>query len=88
MEDVRNEPIAEVLEAELELEVAPGHPLHGRSWHVVARALPQDDVLVASGDGVAVVHLTWSGRVESPPWPTTTFLSSAEAFESFIEFRY
>jgi hypothetical protein len=88
MEDVRDDPIVEVLEAELEREVALGHPLSGRSWQVVARALPQDEVLVACGDDVAMVHLTWSRRPESPPWPMTTFLTSVEAFESYIEYRY
>jgi hypothetical protein len=88
MEDVRDQPIGGVLGAELELEVMAGRPLHGHTWAVVARAIPQDEVLVACGDEVALVHLTWSRRAEPPPWPETTFLATAEAFESFIEYRY
>jgi hypothetical protein len=53
-------------ERELRREVAPGHALHGRPWRVIAKALPNDDVIAECEDEVAVVHLTWprskSGR--------------------------
>lgn len=32
--------------------------------------------------------MTWSGHPESPPWPTTDMLNSAEHLERTIEFRY
>ena len=80
---------AEDLQAELAKELSSGHLLHGLALRVIARALPQDDVVVQSADGtVALVHLTWSGQTESAPWPTTEVLRSAEHFEQTTEFRY
>lgn len=35
-----------------------GHALHGRPWRVIAKALPNDDVIAECEDEVAVVHLT------------------------------
>lgn len=56
---------------------------------VVARALPQDDIVVETAtDDVALVHLTWTGRAESASWPTTEVLQSAEHLEQTVEFRY
>lgn len=66
-ERVQDVDLAELRLEELEHEVAPGHPLHARKWNVIARALPQDEVLIACDDDVAFVHLTWSGNQEAPP---------------------
>jgi hypothetical protein len=63
---------AESLRAELLRELSAGHVLHGVDLRVIARALPQDEVVVETTSGqVALVHLTWTGHAESPPWPTT-----------------
>jgi hypothetical protein len=90
LRDVRSEgQDAEQLRAELLRELSPGHTLHGVDLRVIARALPQDEVIVETADGgVALVHLTWSGHAETPPWPTTKMLDSAEHLERTIEFRY
>ena len=90
LRDVRPEAQeAEQLRTELLREVSTGHVLHGADLHVVARALPQDEVIVETADGrVALVHMTCSGRPEPPPWPTTEMLRSAEHLEQTIEFRY
>ncbi len=76
LRDVRGEgEEAERLRAELLREVSPDHPLHGLDLRVIARGIPQDEVLVETADErVALVHMTWSGRADSPPWPMTTFL--------------
>jgi hypothetical protein len=51
MLDLRSEPDrARILEEELGHELDQGHVLHGRQWRVVAEAMPQDEVLVATGD--------------------------------------
>lgn len=76
------------IEVELRAEVPEDHPLHDLGCRVVARASAQDDVVVVAGDVVALVHLTWSGHQESPPWPLTEFADSASAFEELVEFRY
>ena len=55
MERVPDRAMADLLMAEPDREVGPGHPLHGRKWTPVARALPQDEVLVTSDDDVALV---------------------------------
>lgn len=80
---------AEQLRAELLRELSPGHKLHGLDPRVIARAIPQDDVVVetAAGD-VALVHLTWTGKAESPPWSMTELLDSPEHLERAIELRY
>jgi hypothetical protein len=90
LRDVRSEAQeADQLRRELLRELRAGHMLHGADLRVVARALPQDEVIVETSDGrVALVHMTWSGHPEAPPWPTTEFLTSAEHLEQTIEFRY
>lgn len=59
------------LVAELQRELAPGHPLYGSSTRAIARRGDNDDVLFTLENGqVAVVHLVWSGHAEQPPsWP-------------------
>jgi len=90
MIDLRDlEESSEALAAELLRELADGHPLHGRALRVIARALPNDDVVVLVDDEVAIVHLTWTRRKsERPPLPTTTFVGSVEEFESYVESQY
>lgn len=59
---------------ELTREVAPEHPLFSNRCRAVARRVDGDDVLFATSGidpRVYVVHLTWSGKRESPPLPTT-----------------
>jgi hypothetical protein len=69
-------------------EVPAGHELFGRDWIVIAEWAPQDEVVVRSGDEVAVVHLTFTKQPpERLPYPTTRFLGSAAEFEAFFEFR-
>ena len=65
-----------------------GHALHGRPWRVIAKALPNDDVIAECEDEVAVVHLTWTQKQERPPWPLTTFMASADEFESHVASEY
>ena len=55
---------------------------------VIARALPQDDVIVETQDAVALVHLTWTGKPEPLPWPMTEWIDSAEQLAELIEFKY
>ncbi len=90
LRDVRGEAEeAERLRTELLREVSPGHTLHGLDLRVVGRAIPQDEVIVETADErVALVHMTWSGHADSPPWPMTTFLDSAEHMEETLEFRF
>jgi hypothetical protein len=69
-------------------EVAPGHPLHGREWTVIAKYHPQDEVVVRHGTDVALVHLTFTqAPPERPPWPSTTLFASAEEFKAHFEYR-
>jgi hypothetical protein len=87
--DLRDHPEqARPFEHELHRELSAGHTLYGRSWKVVARALPQDEVVIQAGEEVALVHLTWTRRPESPPWPEAVLVGSEAEFESVIEFRY
>ncbi|SEV86569.1 hypothetical protein SAMN05421595_0134 [Austwickia chelonae] len=78
-----------MLHAELLREIGPGHALDGVELRVIARATPQDDVIVQTADGrVALVHMTWSGHPEKPPWPTTEPVTSPENLAGLIELRY
>lgn len=79
---------ADGLAAELQREVPPGHVLDGKVWRVIARALPNDDIVVECGDEVAVVHLTWTQKQDRLPWPMTTFVASVEEFESYLDSAY
>jgi hypothetical protein len=46
------------VQKQLEREIAPEHPLHGKQAIAIARRLDCDDVLVSLGDGTyANVHL-------------------------------
>jgi len=65
----------------LQREVGPDHPLFGKPAKALARREDRDDVLFEISDGTerkyAVVHLTWSRRMEpSGEWPGTQFFDS------------
>lgn len=73
---------------QLAREVGPGHLLFGRHLDLVVKWLPQDEILVQSGEQVALVHLTFSSTLPAaPPYPRTVFLASAQDFESEFEYR-
>ena len=55
---------------------------------MIAKALPDDDVIAEREDEVAVVHLTWTQKPERPPWPLTTFMASADELESHVASEY
>jgi len=76
---------AAALEAELKREVGSDHPLRSRRVQAVARRQDCDDVLFITLDAprfVAVVHLTWGGRVEPRQFPRATIFPT---FEEWIE---
>jgi hypothetical protein len=80
-EDFRKAVIAELL-----VEVAPGHPLHGREIEPVMRCRACDDVLVRVGeDDYGLVHPTWSGTREPLPFPTYTHAGDLQAAEAACE---
>jgi hypothetical protein len=55
---------------EIQIELSPGHPLHGIKLTPIAHSVRADDALFQLEDGrVVEVHLTWSGRAQQPPWP-------------------
>jgi hypothetical protein len=59
--------------------------LHGRPWRVIAKALPNDDVIAECKDEVAVACISLRPRSKSgPPWPLTTFMASADEFEPHV----
>lgn len=65
------------LEAELQAELGPQHPLFGQKAIAVARCPACDDVIFsieAEPARFAQVHLTWRRGTEPPPWPRFRFL--------------
>lgn len=68
-----DEPAREALLQELLTELSPGHALHRLPVDVQSRCGGCDEVLISVVDGsFALVHLTWSGRQEPPPYPRIT----------------
>lgn len=71
---------------EIEVELRPDHELAGRIARVEARFRPSDDVVVSLTDGTfALVHPTWKGSMEAPPWPTSIRLGGAAAASQAID---
>lgn len=87
--DLRNpgEPEQQQVQAvtnELLREASPGHPLYGIAFTVIGRSEARDDVLLKVDDRWALVHLTWSGKSEVPPWPTCVVFDSASEVEQAL----
>lgn len=60
---------------ELQVELSPGHPLHGVHLTPIAHSERADDTLFQLADGRVVdVHLTWSSRAEELPYPRCRIL--------------
>jgi hypothetical protein len=74
------------LVAELNRELATGHPIYGRQARAIAHCSGCDDVVFALEDNgtFALVHLTWSGRPGVPPWPHTTVLPTFVALDLVV----
>jgi len=69
---INDVPAARTLADELACELSDGQLLFGVAVEAVARRADRDDVLFRLLDGsgrLAVVHLTWRGQAEPPPWP-------------------
>jgi hypothetical protein len=85
--EIEGTPRASVVASELTREIAPGHALHGVLLTPWLKCGACDDVLIRlDGDQAqtgrvpyraAVVHLTWSRRAETPPWPTAAVFDQA-----------
>jgi hypothetical protein len=72
---------ARALECELSRELRSGHVLSGLDFEAVGKRGDRDDALFRLNDGsgrLALVHLTWSGKQEHPPWPSTLLFASVQ----------
>jgi hypothetical protein len=88
-EDLRTDPVgSNGLARELASELSPGHHLFGQAWTIVARAKPQDEVVVTTDSVVYLVHMTWTHKRERPPCPDALAFPSAAEFEDAIRYRY
>jgi hypothetical protein len=77
---------AQAVEDEVTTEIAPGHELHQLALTAVAKCEGCDSVVYRASDGTfAVVHLSWSRKPETPPWPRTTRLGGFIAVESSMD---
>jgi hypothetical protein len=60
---------------ELKSELSPGHPLYRLPVDVRSRCGACDEVLISVVGGTfSLVHLSWSGRPEHPPYPLVTMI--------------
>ena len=81
----RSERNCDAVLREMDLELSPAHNLAGKIAGVEARFRSTDDVVVGLVDETfALVRPTWTGRVESPPWPAWTRLGDAAAASEAI----
>ncbi|TQL60111.1 hypothetical protein FB474_1493 [Oryzihumus leptocrescens] len=77
---------APTFENEARAEVAPGHALYGLGLRAVAKCEGCDDVVFRASDNTfAIVHLTWTGKPEAPPWPLATRLGGFVAAETALD---
>ncbi|MBD2724550.1 hypothetical protein [Hymenobacter armeniacus] len=72
-------------EEEFRCELSPDNVLSGYNVQVIGRRVDCDDVLFEVRDEkanfkLALVHLTWSGKVEAKRWPMTKVFADEEAF--------
>jgi hypothetical protein len=73
------------LEREARVEIGPGHELYGREFSALARCSGCDSILFRLDDETwAIVHLTWKGEQEMPPWPSTTRLGDFVAVDLVV----
>jgi hypothetical protein len=77
---------ARAFEDEAAAEIADGHELHGLDLTAIAKCEGCDCVVYRGSNGTfAIVHLSWTTRRETPPWPRTTRLGSFIAIESAMD---
>lgn len=74
-------------EEELSRELSSDNTLVGFKVQVIGRRVDCDDILFEVYDEkasfkLALVHLTWSGKVEPSPWPVIKLFADAEEFIS------
>lgn len=76
-------------EAELALELIPGHQLYGRRVVALGRKDGADDVLfwlADEGPRLASVHLTWIGKSEQTgDWPATAIFDDPDVWSAHTE---
>ena len=73
-------------EDEAATEIASGHELHGLTLTAIAKCEGCDSVVYRASDGTfAIVHLSWTRKSETPPWPRTTRLGGFIAVETAID---
>ena len=76
------------VQAELDREVGPLHPLWNSGANVVAMRRDCDDVAVQLSDGrFAIVHLVWHGRIDPFPgeFPSTRIFDTLNSFQRAID---
>jgi hypothetical protein len=70
------------LVTEARAEISADHELAGRALTAVAACSGCDDVAFRLDDDTfALVHLTWTHRLEPKPWPVTQRLSDLQALK-------
>lgn len=74
------------VEDEAATEIAAGHQSHGLALTAVARCEGSDSVVLRASDGTfAMIHLSWTRKPETPPWPRTTRLGGVIAVEAAMD---
>jgi hypothetical protein len=70
------------IQTELRKELSIGHMLKELDLEILAKREDRDDILVRSGDNYFIVHLTWSAKTESSPYPATEFFKTEKELET------
>lgn len=71
--------------AELRRELASGHALAEVPFELVGCSEARDDILLRLPNSWAIVHLSWSGRTETPPWPATRNFATTNEVEMAMD---
>lgn len=83
-----NRELQQGIQKELESEIGNEHPLFEFKPLVFGKCDANDDIVVILNDGrFALVHLTWSGRVDSFPnnFPSSEIYDTAELLQNFLD---
>ena len=69
---------------ELSTELSSQHCLFNKHLSVIAKREDCDKVLLTDKSKFYVVHLTWSGKQESTPYPNTVVLNSTNSVQDLL----
>lgn len=90
-ESIEESALVHGINAELEKEIGPKHPLWKRCEKIIGRSLATDDIALELSDGgYAVVHLVWHGKIDQYPerYPSAQVFKSNAELQLWLETEF